>query len=335
MVEYIRSKLRYHKENYMSDCITAFEYDGGIVALDSGMVRPLMIACYILETDDAVALIEVGCNASVERILKVLESRGRRPEEVSHVIVTHVHLDHAGGAGELVARMPNAQFVVHPFGARHMTDPSRLEASARGVYGDEAFDAMYGSLKPISPERVLTMEDGDRLLVGGRPLTFMDSPGHARHHFCIWDEQTRGWFTGDTFGISYRQFDTDNGAFIFPTTTPIQFDPEPLIASIDRMMEKSPDNMYLTHFGRVQDVQRLAAMEKRAIQRLVEIAEQYINVENRTQAIETEMMEWLFEGVLEHGVTLPESRIRENLHSDVVLNTLGIEFWLDHRAQAG
>jgi glyoxylase-like metal-dependent hydrolase (beta-lactamase superfamily II) len=335
MFEYIESPLRYHKEKYMSDCITAFEYEGGIVALDSGMVQPLMIACYLLETDDAVALIEVGCNASVERILKVLESRGRRPDEVSHVVVTHVHLDHAGGAGELMARMPNAQFVVHPFGARHMTDPSRLEASARGVYGDEAFDAMYGTLKPISPERVLTMEDGDSLLVGNRPLYFMDTPGHARHHFCIWDEQTKGWFTGDTFGLSYRLFDTENGALIFPTTTPVQFDPEPLKTSIDRLMEKSPKYMYLTHFGRVQDVQRLAVMEKRAIQDLVEIAEQHAGAENRTQAIETDMMEWLLSGVLEHGVSLPESTIREILQDDVVLNTQGIEFWLDHRDQAG
>ena len=334
MFEYIRSHLRYHKENHMSDCITAFEYEGGIVALDSGMVWPLMTACYVLETDDAVALIEVGSNASVERILKVLESRGRRPDEVSHVVVTHVHLDHAGGAGELVARMPNAQFVVHPYGSRHMIDPSRLEASTRDVYGDEAFDAMYGSLKPISPERVLIMEDGDSLEVGSRPLTFMDSPGHARHHFCIWDEQTRGWFTGDTFGISYRQFDTESGAFIFPTTTPVQFDPEPLIASIDRMMERSPDNMYLTHFGRVQDVQRLAEMEKKAIQRLVEIAEQHEGAENRTRAIEVDMMEWLLAGALEHGVSLSESAIREILQDDVVLNTQGIEFWLDHRAQA-
>ena len=157
-----------------------------------------------------------GSNASVERILKVIESRGRSPDEVSHVIVTHVHLDHAGGAGELMARLPNAQFVVHPYGARHMIDPSRLEASARDVYGDEEFDAMYGTLTPIPAERVITMEDGDSLLVGRRPLSFMDSPGHARHHFCVWDEQSSGWFTGDTFGLSYRELDTAERGFHFP-----------------------------------------------------------------------------------------------------------------------
>ena len=315
----------------MSDCITAFEYEGGIVALDSGMVRSLMAACYLLETDDALALIEVGSNASVERILKVLESRGRSPDEVSHVIVTHVHLDHAGGAGELMARLPNAQFVVHPFGARHMIDPSRLEASARGVYGDKEFDAMYGTLKPIPAERVITMEDGDSLLVGRRPLSFMDSPGHARHHFCVWDEQTNGWFTGDTFGLSYRELDTANGAFIFPTTTPTQFNPEALNASIDRMMEKSPENMYMTHFGRVRDVSQMAASLKAAIDHFVDIAERHANDENRTELIEVGLMDWLLGGAREHGVTLPEQQVREILQLDVDINTQGLEIWLDHR----
>ena len=315
----------------MSDCITAFEYEGGIVALDSGMVRSLMAACYLLETDDAVALIEVGSNASVERIFKVLESRGRRPDEVSHVIVTHVHLDHAGGAGELMARLPNAQFVVHPYGARHMIDPSRLEASARGVYGDEAFDAMYGTLRPIPAERVITMEDGNSLLVGRRLLSFMDSPGHARHHYCVWDEQTSGWFTGDTFGLSYRELDTENGAFIFPTTTPTQFDPDALNASIDRMMEKSPENMYLTHFGRVRDVAEMANRMKAGVRHFVEIAEAHVADKNRTENIEVAMMDWLLESTREHGVTLPEQQVREIVENDVVLNTQGIEFWLDHR----
>ena len=315
----------------MSDCITALEYEGGIVALDSGMVRPLMAACYLLETDIAVALIEVGTNASVERILKVLESRGRSPDEVSHVIVTHVHLDHAGGAGELMARLPNAQFVVHPRGARHMIDPSRLEASARGVYGDEAFDAMYGTLRPVPEHRVITMEDGQSLSVGNRPLLFMDTPGHARHHFCIWDERTKGWFTGDTFGVSYRDFDTQNGHFIFPTTTPIQFDPPALITSIDRMLEQSPENMYLTHFGRVGNVSKMACRMKAGVQQLVEIAETHVADDDRTQSIQTAIMDWLYTGARDHGVTLPEMRVREILQIDVFLNTQGVEFWLDHR----
>ncbi len=315
----------------MADCITAYEYDGGIVALDSGMVRPQMAACYLLETDSAVALIEVGNNDSADRITHVLESRGRHIDEVSHIIVTHAHLDHAGGAGELMQRMPNAMLVAHPRAARHLVDPSRLEASARAVYGDEEFDAMYGTLKPVPQERVIIMDEGDQLEVGGRPLSFIDSPGHARHHFCIWDEATRGWFTGDTFGISYRDLDSVNGHFIFPTTTPIQFDPPALIASIDRMMEKSPKNMYLTHFGRVQNVEQLAEKMKAAVLQFVQFADRHAGAGDRTAQIEEAMMEWLLEGIREHGVELPEDELRGIVQNDVVLNTQGIEFWINHR----
>jgi len=314
----------------MADCITALEYEGDIVALDSGMVRPQMAACYLLETDSAVALIEVGNNDSADRIIHVLESRGRSVDEVSHVIVTHVHLDHAGGAGELMQRLPNARLVAHPRAARHLIDPSRLEASARAVYGDEEFDAQHGTLIPVPEERVIIKDDGDSLSVGERPLLFMDSPGHARHHFCIWDEMTHGWFTGDTFGISYRDLDSENGYFIFPTTTPVQFDPPALIASIDRMLEKSPRNMYLTHFGRVQDVDRLARKMKDAVRQFARFGEDSAGSEDRTAYIQTAMMEWLLEGIREHGVTLSEDQLRAILQNDVNLNTQGIEFWLDH-----
>jgi glyoxylase-like metal-dependent hydrolase (beta-lactamase superfamily II) len=314
----------------MADCITALEYEGGILALDSGMIRPQMAACYLLETDCAVALIEVGNNDSADRIIHVLESRGRTVDEVSHVIVTHVHLDHAGGAGELMQRLPNARLVAHPRAARHLIDPSRLEASARAVYGDEEFDAQHGTLIPVPEERVTIMDDGESLSVGERPLLFMDSPGHARHHFCIWDEMTHGWFTGDTFGISYRDLDSENGYFIFPTTTPVQFDPPALIASIDRMLEKSPRNMYLTHFGRVQDVDRLARKMKDAVRQFARFGEDSAGSEDRTAYIKNAMMDWLLEGIHEHGVTLSEDQLRAILQIDVGLNTQGIEFWLDH-----
>ncbi|MDT8321835.1 MAG: MBL fold metallo-hydrolase [Xanthomonadales bacterium] len=314
----------------MSACITAREYEGGIVAIDSGMVREGIAACYLLETDTAIALIEVGNNASAERILKVIESRGRRREEVSHVIVTHVHLDHAGGAGALMQQLPDAKLVVHPRGARHMIDPSRLEGSARAVYGDRAYEAMHGALIPVPEERVLIMDDGGSLTVGGRPLSFMDTPGHARHHFCVWDERTRGWFTGDSFGISYRELDTAAGAFVFPATTPVQFDPPALIASIERLMEKQPQNMYLTHFGRVRDLPRLAADMISGVEFFAALGKAHQFDENRTEAIETEMMDWLLKRAREHGVAWPEPELRETFEADVTLNSQGIEFWLDH-----
>jgi glyoxylase-like metal-dependent hydrolase (beta-lactamase superfamily II) len=321
----------------MTNDITAREYHGGIVAIDSGMLRREMAACYLLETPDQVALIEVGSNASTQRILSVLQRRGWRPQQVSHVIVTHVHLDHAGGAGNLMQALPNATLVVHPFGARHLVDPARLEAGARAVYGDAEFEKTYGKLVPVPQQRVRTMADGESLAVGQRELLFMDSPGHARHHFCIWDQQTRGWFTGDTFGISYRDLDTANGAFIFPTTTPIQFDPEALIASVGRLMAKSPECMYLTHFGRVGEPHRLAGKMIAGVHAFVAMGERHAASASRRLDLERAMREWLVTESRAHGVNLPETDLVDLLTPDVSLNTQGIEYWLDHRAgkQAG
>jgi len=320
-----------HDNDQLKDGVTAREYDGGIVAIDSGMLRPEMAACYLLEASAELALIEVGSNHAAPRILEVLRRRGWQPEQVSHLIVTHVHLDHAGGAGRLMQVLPNAKLVVHPRGAPHLVDPASLEAGTRAVYGDKEFERTYGSLVPVPQDRVRVMADGESLHVGKRELVFADTPGHARHHFCIWDKQTHGWFTGDTFGISYRDFDTANGAFVFPTTTPIHFDPEALISSIGRLMARSPRFMYLTHFGRVEDTERLAGKMIAAVRKLAAIGEKHAASSSRRRDIEQDMLEWMVEGARAHGVTLPEPRLTEILMTDVSLNTQGIEFWLDHR----
>jgi len=314
-----------------STCIKVREYPGGVVAIDSGQVRSEMAACYLLEAGDHVAIIEAGSNYSADRILEVLTKRGWNYADVSHVIVTHVHLDHAGGAGKLLQVLPNASLVVHPYGARHMIDPSKLESGTRGVYGDEAFEEMYGSLIPVPENRVIIMHDGDDLSVGTRRLRFIDTPGHARHHFCVWDEQTRGWFTGDTFGISYRDLDTAKGAMVFPTTTPIQFDPPALRASVQRLMQADPLCLYLTHFGRVTDTPRLARQMLAAVQMFEDIALRNETASDRTAKIQQEQKAWLFAQCREHGVTLSDAQLSDVLWDDVVLNTQGIEYWLDHR----
>jgi glyoxylase-like metal-dependent hydrolase (beta-lactamase superfamily II) len=312
------------------DQISVTEYAGGINAIDADFHREHMAACYLVEAETEVAFIEVGTNSSTPRLMKVLENRGWKPEDVAYVIVTHVHLDHAGGAGSLMQLLPNATFLVHPYGARHMIDPTKLEAGSRAVYGDKMFDQVYGQLIPVEEKRVRIMEDGDEVTLGNRQLRFMDSPGHARHHFCVFDSLTNGWFTGDTFGLSYREFDTEKGAFLLPTTTPIQFDPEALKASVRKLAAVKPDFMYLTHYGRVDDVQRLAQVMIAGVDTLVSFAEQYKDDDSRTQKIEAAMGEWLMNRLDEHGVTLDRDRCQELLRADIKLNTQGIEFWLDH-----
>jgi len=311
--------------------ISLTEYTGGVLAIDAGFMGEHMVACYMMEAGSEVAFIEVGTNTSTPRLMKILKKRGWQPEDVRYVIVTHVHLDHAGGAGSLMQLLPNATFLVHPYGARHMVDPSKLEAGSRAVYGDEMFEKIYGELIPVPESRVQIMEDGDTVDFGNRQLSFVDTPGHARHHFCVHDSLTNGWFSGDTFGLSYREYDTDNGAFVFPTTTPIQFDPVALKESVNRLMAKQPEYIYLTHYGRVGDLQTLAPMMIAGVDAYVRIAEQHIDDEQREQKIRASMREWLKAELRQHGVDMTDEACLEKVESDLVLNSQGLEFWLAHR----
>jgi glyoxylase-like metal-dependent hydrolase (beta-lactamase superfamily II) len=314
--------------------VNATEYAGGVICVDTGYVRDRLAGAYVLEAGDRAAIIETGTSATVPRLMKVLEQRGWKREQVEYVIVTHVHLDHAGGAGLLMQELPDATFVVHPRGARHMIDPSRLEASVRAVYSDEYFEKTFAPLLPIDPERTREMNDGDRLQVGDRELFFIDTPGHARHHFCVWDEQTRGWFTGDTFGISYREFDTANGPFIFPTTTPIELDPPRLRESVQRLLEQKPEWMYLTHYGRVGEPERLAEQLLATLEAMVAMAERHEDSEQRVELMRADLEAWLMRGARAHGVYMPDDRLRSLLENDIDLNVQGMEVWLQRRARA-
>ncbi|HEX5305969.1 MAG TPA: MBL fold metallo-hydrolase, partial [Dyella sp.] len=186
----------------------------GIHTIDTGFVRQQFDAAYLVVEGDRAAFIDCGTNYAVPRMLAALDAAGLTPEHVDWLILTHVHLDHAGGAGELIAQLPNAKLVVHSRGARHMIDPSQLWAGASAVYGEAVMDETYGRLRPIPAERVVEAPDGHVVHLAGRPLLCIDTPGHARHHITIYDERANVCFTGDTFGLSYRELDTDKGPFI-------------------------------------------------------------------------------------------------------------------------
>lgn len=302
-------------------------YDGGVTAVDSGYHRARMAACYLVEADDAVAIVETGTKDSVPRLLAALEARGRSPEDVRFVIVTHVHLDHAGGAGRLMQACPNATFLVHPRGARHMIDPSKLEASVRQVYGDAVFERDYGTLVPIPEDRTRIVEDGDTVELGDRPLLFMDTPGHARHHFCIWDEATAGWFTGDMFGVSYDAFRFAAGDFILPTTTPSQFEPGDYLDSMALLGSYAPAVMYLTHFGALQ---YSAATSERLAQQVagyrdLALACDDAGLEDAVQECSLALLRPLAPG-------LAEPELRALLSLDMPLNLMGLRDWRDRQA---
>ncbi len=310
-------------------------YPGGIAAVDTQLVRFEMAASYIMTEGSRAAFVEAGTARATSGLLKALDDLGIRPEQVDLVIVTHVHLDHAGGAGRLMRHLPNARLVVHPRGARHMIDPGRLIQGATAVYGETEFQRQFDTLEPVPEDRVVVADDGDSLELNGRRLEFLDSPGHAKHHFCVWDAKTRGFFTGDTFGLSYREFDTDQGVFIFPTTTPIDFDPDAMHASIERMLSFEPECLYLTHYGRVDGPASLAPALHRRIDAVADIARQHVDAgDDRFDRIYRDMERYLLDELAAHGVTLPEEEQRRLLSMDLQLNAQGLVVWLDRQSRS-
>ena len=259
-----------------------------------------------------------------------MRRKNLRPENIAYVIVTHVHLDHAGGAGEMVRFFPEAMLVVHPRGARHMIDPSRLVAGSLAVYGEEAFRRSYGEVVPVPAERVIEAPHEFTLELNGRKLLFLDTPGHARHHFCILDERSGGVFTGDAFGISYREFDVDGREFVFPATTPVQFEPGAAHDSIDLIMSHHPRAAYLTHFGRVTQLPRLADGLHHMLDDFVNVAERVRDAGAvRHKQLAEGLASYLLERLGAHGCRLPPDKALALLENDIELNAQGLEVWLD------
>lgn len=301
----------------------------GVYAVDTGFHRDRFDAAYLLVQGGRAAFIDTGTNHAVPRLLGALQALGLGVDAVDFVIPTHVHLDHAGGAGLLMSHLPRARLQVHPHGARHLIQPAALWAGATAVYGEAEMARSYGRLVPVPAERVDTTHDGQVLLLGDRPLRFADTPGHARHHHCIWDEATRGWFTGDTFGLSYREFDTARGAWIVPTATPARFEPDLLQASIRRLLAEAPACMYVTHFGRVTQVQRLGALLLSLLQQMVDMALALRHAPERHAALMAGQMKIFATSIAAHGCSYSHEDVARLLAIDLELNAQGMAIWLD------
>lgn len=310
-----------------------------ILCIDTEQQRPAMAACFLIGSDGHYAFIDTGTSLSTPSLLQVLDESGIDRGQVDYVIPTHVHLDHAGGAGTLMQALPNARLVIHPRGARHMIDPTQLIAGTAAVYGEERMREMYGEILPVPESRVIVPDiDKGRefgLDLGGRTLTFVDAPGHARHHFAIWDGASRGWFAGDVFGLSYREFDWEGNHYLIPTTTPVQFDPQAWTQTLDRLLAKSPQFMYLTHYGRVGHVQRLADRLRNSLQAYQDIASAQAELPNRQDRLVSALTAYHIDELSQLDHPMPEIRARKLLASDIQLNAQGLEVWLTRRQKAG
>jgi glyoxylase-like metal-dependent hydrolase (beta-lactamase superfamily II) len=300
----------------------------GIYRIDAEYLRPGLAASHLVVDDGRAAFVDTGAAPAHPRLMAALAELGLAADQVDYVFLTHVHLDHAGGAGQLMRALPNARAVLHPRGAPHLVDPAKLIAGTIAVYGEPLFRELYGEIVPIAAERVLVANDGERVRLGSRTFELLDTPGHARHHYCAHDLDHDDIFSGDTFGVSYREFDTAAGPFVFPTTTPVQFDPQALKSSVERLMARGPRRMVLTHFGPVGDLERLSRDQRADIDEFVQIARRNAGTDDRSERIAQEMFAHLGARLDEHGYAGDERTRHELLDPDVRLNTQGLEVWL-------
>ena len=310
----------------MSCKVNVMNVVDGISVIDSEYYSKDFAAIYLLKQKNKVIIIETGTNYSVPHVKEALSQIGLSFSDVSYVIPTHVHLDHAGGAGLLMMQCQNAALVVHPRGARHLIDPSKLVAGAKAVYGENKFKEYYGEIFPIDANRVIQADDNFILDFDGRELRFIDTPGHARHHFCIWDKATKSMFTGDTFGISYRDLDHQDELYILPSTSPVQFDPEALIQSINRIMEFKPERVCLTHFSAIKPTKKATNKLIESIHFVSNLAIKYADKNDSESIIYKKMMDYFLEGLNEIGFQ-NNDYAKDRLSLDVLINTQGLIYW--------
>ena len=306
-------------------------YEHGIYAFDSGYVRPLLAAIHLIVENGRAAFVDTGTNDSLPAALAALAGLGLSVASVDYVILTHIHLDHAGGAGAMMRAFPQARLVVHPRGARHMADPSKLIEGASAVYGADEVRRLYGEVLPIDSGRIIEATPELTVDLAGRELLCLDTPGHAKHHICIVDRRSGHVFAGDNFGLSYRELDTDGRQFIFPTTTPIQFDPQALHASLDLIMSYRPEAVYLTHFSQVREVVAKALQLHRQIDAHVDIARREKDSgQDKLLRIRAGLTELLLREARLFGCRVPEADLLGIFANDLDLNAQGLTFWIEN-----
>lgn len=295
----------------------------GVIEIDTllgGWER--VTAGYLLD-GTAPVLVETGSQSSVPVLLEALSSIGVGPEELAGVAVTHIHLDHAGGVGDVARAFPSATVYVHEKGARHLVDPARLVDSASRVYGD-LLDSLYGRLDPTPAERIHVLTDGEELRLGpGRVLTAVDSPGHAKHHLALHDSVSGILFAGDAVGVRLP-----DAGVLRPATPPPDFDLDQAITSLHRFADRRPEGLALAHYGLLENAPEVLEEAEETLRRWAAVAEQaWREGEDIASALEDQ-----FARAME-GVD-PANRQKLETLNGFHSNAAGFKRWLETRAGA-
>lgn len=300
----------------------------GVKVLDCDYLHPMLAASFLMMEGEEAVIVETNTNRATEHILASLSEEGLSPADVRYIIITHVHLDHAGGTGELMRLCPDAVLLTHPRGERHMVDPTRLIESSKQVYGIERYHELYGDILPVPPDRVKTMEDGETLTWQNRTLTFLHTPGHAKHHMVIHDSRSRGVFTGDAFGISYPRF-PGSTPMVYPATTPTDFDPRQYEQSMDKILAMNPDRLYLTHFGEKTNIREMSEILKTDLQKFESVLALGAESEKNDEELFEFFVRWMTEyyiGGFEKKYGLLSDEAKAHIQMDLELNSHGLAY---------
>ena len=312
-----------------------FVSGSNIYTIDALYSQPELASIHLIRSRDRVALVDTGTQFSAPQVTAALAELGLSHDHVDLIILTHIHLDHAGGAGTLMQLCPDAKLVVHKKGAQHMVDPAKLIAGTTAVYGEQGFKDLYGEITPVDANRILQPEDGEVIDFAGRPLLFIDSPGHANHHHCILDQQSNSIFTGDTLGVGYRALRNEQHTFVLTTTTPVQFNPQALHASIERVMAFDPQHLYLTHYSELRPSARIVAGLHEQIDDFVELTARTAaaHAESFESELRKSMFEYLLRRCLNEIPEIDEKLATQWLTLDAKLNAQGLAFWWQYRRE--
>jgi glyoxylase-like metal-dependent hydrolase (beta-lactamase superfamily II) len=306
---------------------STFEAAPRITAIDTMMVgRALVTSAYLIHADEP-ALVETGPTTSLESVLEGLRSLGVGPHDLSHIAVTHIHLDHAGGAGALAPHFPDAAVWVHERGAPHLADPSKLVASAARIYGEDRMATTFGPVHPVPAERLRVLTDGDRISLGTRWLDVLYAPGHASHQVCFIDSETGALFTGDALGV----FLPDVGA-LRPATPPPEFDLELAVQSVRRIRTVDPPALLFSHFGPSHEVPRLCSLAEERLRTWTESVEEAMRSSHDLQSV-TEHLRRATAHELRPSLDRGVDPTRYEILSSVEMNAMGIMRYLQKRSR--
>lgn len=288
--------------------------------------------------DRNITLVETSASPSIPHILKGLNDSGIALEDIAYIILTHIHLDHAGGAGLFLQHCPNAKVIVHPKGARHLEDPSRLIAGAKEVYGED-FDKLFNPIIPIPHDRIIVKDDKGSLQTSDTcTLTFYDTPGHANHHLSIFDPISKGMFSGDTVGVYYRELEQDGIEFYLPSTSPNQFNPEAMLAAADLYERLDVKRIYFGHYGVSENPKEVYKQLRYWLPIFVETAEtafkEYMTFREQVAATATNIFDKVTAHLTTMGVTM-DHPVFEILRLDLEVCAMGLIDYLIKHGKTG